>query len=292
MKLEHVHRLQTGFPDLIVFLPFVAALALYACGEIVSSQRYGPWPKIRSICWLAGVLSAAAAVAGPIAVQARTDFAAHMIGHVLLGMLAPLLLALAAPVTLLLRTLSVRQARRLSRWLADWPLPRLLTDPAVASLLNVGGLWILYTTGLYGRMHHFPLLHFLVHVHIFLAGYWFTAAFLYIDPVPHRRSFVYRAAVLTLAWAAHDILAKFIYAHPPAGVPAEQAEAAGMIMYYGGDAVDLALIVLFCFQWYKARRVRGDLLFGGKPSPGLFGGRPSPKLSGSVTRGQDRHPKR
>lgn len=82
----------------------------------------------------------------------------HMLVHLLLGMLAPLLMALAAPMTLLLRTLSVSSARVLSRVLSSRPL-RLLTHPVIASFLNLGGLWLLYTTDLYSLMHENILLH-------------------------------------------------------------------------------------------------------------------------------------
>jgi putative membrane protein len=103
------------------------------------------------------------------------------------------------------------------------------------------------------------MIHIIVHVHLFLAGYLFTISMIYIDPTPHPFSFLYRAAVLTLALSAHTILSKHIYAHPPLGVPATQAESAAMLMYYGGDVIDLALIFIFCWQWYKAARPRASL---------------------------------
>lgn len=49
----------------------------------------------------------AIAVIGPLSRQSHADFTIHMAGHLLLGMLAPLLNAIAAPMTLLLRTLNV-----------------------------------------------------------------------------------------------------------------------------------------------------------------------------------------
>jgi putative membrane protein len=132
--------------------------------------------------------------------------------------------------------------------LASPPL-RVLTDPVVAAALNVGGLWLLYTTAVFARMHEHPLLHLLVHVHVFATGWLFTVALVSVDPLPHRRSYPIRAAVLVAALAGHDILAKYLYAHPPAGVA--DAELGAMIMYYGGDAVHLVLIVLLCAGWYR-----------------------------------------
>jgi putative membrane protein len=232
-----------------------AAVALYAWAAVRAAARGRPWPAARVVAWSVGALIAAAAVAGPFAAQARADFALHMVGHVLLGMLAPLLMAPATPVALLLRALPVRTARRVARLLKLRPVA-LLTDPATAAVLNVGGLWLLYTTGLFAWMHTSAAGHVLVHWHVFAAGYLFTAAILQREPTPHRRGFRYRAAVLTVALGAHDALAKRIYAHPPAGVLPPAAEAGGLIMYYGGDAVDLALIILLCRAWYRTRSPR------------------------------------
>ncbi|MEC0245544.1 cytochrome c oxidase assembly protein [Paenibacillus chitinolyticus] len=251
----HVHHGSGAWPGWLSLLPFLLALLLYVYAAFKSGRSYKPWPLPRYLYAFMGAASAAAAVAGPLAERARTDFAAHMTGHLLLGMLAPLLCTLAAPVTLLLRALPVRAARFVAGVLRHRAFG-LLSDPLTASLLNIGGLYVLYLTNVYSLMHHSFILHLVIHAHVFLAGCLFTASMISIDPAPHRKSFVYRAAVLILALAAHGILAKYLYAHPPEGVIAEQAEIGSLIMYYGGDAVDIMLITLFCQQWYKAARPR------------------------------------
>lgn len=253
----HVHHGSEAWPGWLSFLPFLLILLLYVYGALKSGRSYKAWPLRRYLYAFLGIASAAAALAGPLADRARTDFAAHMTGHLLLGMLAPLLLALAAPVTLLLRSLPVRAGRRAAGVLRHRVFG-LLSDPLTASLLNIGGLYVLYLTPLYSWMHHCISLHVLIHAHVFMAGYLFTASFVSIDPAPHRKSFVYRAVVLVLALAAHGILAKHLYAYPPEGVSAEQAQTGSLIMYYGGDAVDILLITVFCLQWYKAARPRGS----------------------------------
>lgn len=253
MNNNHLHH-GSGFAfDLFLALPFLLALIVYILAVALSNRRHRRWPLYRYTFWIFGVICAAAAVVGPLADRSHMDFTAHMIGHLLLGMLAPLFTVLAAPMTLLLRTLSTLRARRLSRALKSWPAG-ILTHPIVASFLNVGGLWILYTSDLYAAMQQNALLHIVVHIHVFLAGYLFTLSMIYIDPTPHRFSFIYRAIVLVISLAGHGILSKYIYAHPPEGVPAAQAETGGMLMYYGGDAIDLILIWIFCFQWFKATR--------------------------------------
>ena len=242
-------------PQMLLALPFILALILYILAAVLSSRSYKRWPLYRTICWTFGVLFAVIAVAGPLANRSDTDFTAHMLGHLLLGMLAPLLMVIAAPMTLVLRTLSIPLARRLTRNLKSCP-SRIMTHPIVASFLNLGGLWLLYTTDLYSLVHENILFHLLMHFHVFIAGYLFTVSIIYIDPLPHRISFLYRSIVLIFFLASHGILSKFIYAHPPTGVPLEQAKLGGMIMFYGGDAIDIIVIFILCLHWYRATRPR------------------------------------
>ncbi|MBS2772559.1 cytochrome c oxidase assembly protein [Anoxybacillus rupiensis] len=254
----HIDYANGILAQLLLALPFFLLLVVYIFAAFISNRRHKHWPIHRTIFWALGVLCAIAAVIGPLANRAHMDFTAHMMGHLLLGMLAPLLMELAAPMTLVLRTLNVTLARRLSNVLKSWPI-RILGHPVVASCLNVGGLWLLYTTDLYAMMQRNVLLHILVHIHVFLAGYLFTVSMIYIDPMPHKSSFVCRAVVLTVALAGHSILSKYIYAHPPHGVSTEQAEMGGMLMYYGGDVIDAVLIFMLCFQWFKATRPRASV---------------------------------
>lgn len=257
MYMVHPHH-DSNAPigQIILTLPFVIALFLYVYAVIMVQSRYQKqWPTYRSVFWFTGIICIAASVIGPLAQLALVDFRAHMVTHLLLGMLAPLLLVLAAPMTLILRTLPVNKARLVTRFLKSRPL-RTLSNPVVAALLNVGGLWLLYTTDLFMLMHQHLVIHILVHLHIFLAGYLFTISIIYIDITPHRTSFVFRSVVLLLALAAHAILSKFIYANTPAGTVKSQAETGAMLMYYGGDAIEILLVVILCYQWFKSTRPR------------------------------------
>jgi putative membrane protein len=237
-----------------VLVSGVLVSGAYLLAAAAVRHRGGRWPHHRDGLWCAGVATASAALCGPVA--ARPGFPAHMTGHVLLGMAAPLLLASAAPMTLLLRTLPVDLARGLTALLRSPPV-RVLTHPVTAATLDAGGLWVVYTTGLYAAAAHHGGLHLLVHAHVFAAGYLFTVAVVGVDPMPHRPSRILRAVVLLAFLAAHGILAKYLYAHPPLGVPGGEARAGSEIMYYGGDLVDLVLLIVFCRQWYRATAPRG-----------------------------------
>jgi putative membrane protein len=202
------------------------ALAAAAVAYPVGAARRPPWPRARTASWFAGlaaVLAATVLLSGPAGPR-------HMAGHVLLGMVAPLFLVLAAPVTLALRALPVRRARLLSAALRR---TRWLMFPPVAAVLDVGGLWLVYTTGL----HQHPL----VQVHVLAAGYLFTASLTGPDPMPHRASWPVRAATLVLASAAHAVLAKTLNSQ---------------VMYYGGDLVEVALAVALWREWLLRRGPR------------------------------------
>jgi putative membrane protein len=242
------------YQPVVAGLLLLAALAGYlACA--VAVRRHGRWPVHRDVLWCAGLGAVAAALIGPLAEVAHRDFVAHMVGHLLLGMLAPLLLVLAAPVTLALRVLPVARGRRLARLLASKPL-QVLTHPVPAAALNLAGLWLLYTTDLYQAMSHQAGLHAAAHFHMLAAGYLFTFAMVGIDPSPHRPGHPTRTVVLVLYLAAHAVLAKHLYGYPAAGVTGQQAASGAMLMYYGGDAIDLAVIIVFCRQWFISSRPR------------------------------------
>jgi putative membrane protein len=234
----------------MITVPLLAVATVLGYGALMglAHRRDRGWPVGRAMCWLAGVAVAAVAVLGPVA--DHMDFRAHMVGHVLLGMLAPLLLTLAAPVTLALRALPVAAARRISAVLRSRVVAT-ATHPVVTAVLAVGGLWLLYRTGLYPASMRHPTLLVLVHVHVFLAGWLFTHSLVGPDPAPHRAGLTVRAAVLVLAVAAHDVLAKTLFAAPPAGVDPGRAAVGAQVMYYGGAPIEIALFVLLGVEWLR-----------------------------------------
>ncbi|WP_409300048.1 cytochrome c oxidase assembly protein [Peribacillus sp. SCS-155] len=250
MKHDHMqHDIAESF-DFILSIPFFLACLVYWLAGTRSSRKYRKWSLYRTVCWVLGTFCTAAAVIGPLAKYAHLNFMGHMLVHILLGMLAPIFLIFSAPMTLFLRTISITSARNFGRLLRSWPL-RLLTDPLVAALLNSGGLWVLYTTDLFQIMSTNFFVFFLVHLHIFLAGYLFTSSIIYVDLNPHRAGFIYRGTVLLISMAAHGILSKSLYANPPGDTLQTQAENGGVLMFYAGDVVHAVVIFLFCRQWYK-----------------------------------------
>ncbi|MFD5213903.1 cytochrome c oxidase assembly protein [Microbacterium sp. NPDC058345] len=252
MAPAHVHGLSAGAGSIqwVFALPYLLAVGGYLAAMSIDRRRGRRWPPARCVNWVAGCTAALVGVMAPLVVPGASLFVGHMAAHLLVGMLAPLLLVLGAPISLALRTLDVVPARRLSRILRSAPV-RLLTIPAVAAALNVGSLAALYLTPLHS-LAQVPLYHLVLMGHFLIVGCLFTAAIVPVDPSPHRSSIRIRVVVLVLTLAAHAVLAKLIYAYPPSGVGVGEAETAAQLMYYGGDAVDLVLLFLLFAQWYRA----------------------------------------
>ncbi|KIL43635.1 hypothetical protein KP77_33410 [Jeotgalibacillus alimentarius] len=249
--MEHVH---TPFPgagfEITVIVIGVTALTVY----YLAYEKQSNWPLYRFGLFTAGVLTAVISLAGPLANEAHSNFIIHMVIHLLLGMLSPLLIVVSKPLTLMLRSLPVKKARRLSVWVRRSRYVRLLHLPVTGACLNIGGLFLLYMTDLFHQMHSSLVLFILIHLHVFLAGYLFTHIILEVDFTARRYSFYHRATVLILALAGHKILSKMIYADPPEGISRTAGENGAMLMYYGGDVIDVILIILICYQWYRARQ--------------------------------------
>ncbi len=262
----------SGTVDVLLIILAAGVSAAYAGAALASRRRGRRWPLHRIALWIAGIAAGLASVVGPLAAAAHDSFQAHMVGHLLAGMIAPILLVLAAPVTLALRTLPVTPARRLSRVLSSVPA-RVVTHPITALVLSTGGLWLIYMTPVLGMMRDSMMVHVVVHAHMLLAGYVFIAALIGLDPRPHPTPRALLACVLVVSVAAHGVLAKMLYANPPGEFAGSDVRAGAQLMYYAGAWVEAAVIIVFCAQWYRAadpvRRTRGRRLQGDRPpSPG------------------------
>lgn len=226
----------------------LAAVAAYLFAAL-RPARSGPWPTYRIVLWIAGCFVAAVSVQA--AASNHDDFAVHALALVGLGLLAPVLLMLAAPITLALRSLSPVPARRLARMLRSWPA-RVVGHPVSAAVLDLVGLWLITAGGLSSSMHRNGLLFAVVHIYIAVTGYLVAASLAGVDPNPHRARPATRATVLCGVVAAYGILSISLASHPPAGVPPEAAEAGSMVMLCGGGAV---LTVLGVLLWTGSRDV-------------------------------------
>jgi putative membrane protein len=123
-----------------------------------------------------------------------------------------------------------------------------------AIVLDLGGLYVLYLTGLYRAAENDDLIHAAVHLHMFLAGCLLSWALIGLDPIRRRPGIKARLAALVVAGAAHDTLAKLMYSHslPVGGGSLASRHTGAELMYYGGTVIDIALAIVLMAQWYQA----------------------------------------
>lgn len=236
-----------------VLLPIVLVLGL---GYAVLLAHAGPhrWPTTRMVATASGLALTLWALLGPLAGAAHDSFTAHMAQHLIVGMLAPYLIVLGAPVTLLLRAGSPGWRRGVTA-LLHTPYLRLLANPVVALLLSVGTLPVLYGTGLYAVVGQSSWLHAALHVHFFVSGYLFAWVICGPDPGPSRPSVPWRLVLLGVAVLVHATMSQLIYAGlTPVPADAADLRRGATLMYYGGDLIELALAVTLVTQWQPARR--------------------------------------
>ena len=122
-------------------------------------------------------------------------------------------------------------------------------------------LYALYFTPLYAATLRSEPLHELVHLHMLVTGCALTWSLVGPDPVPYRPALRLRSAALIAALAAHAVLGRLLYAHAATlatdGSSPDDWRQGAQLLFYGGDLVDLALLVCFFARWYalEGRRV-------------------------------------
>lgn len=120
---------------------------------------------------------------------------AHMVQHLLLGMYAPLLVVLAAPLTLALGAAPLGWRPRL-RAVITSRAASVLVHPVVAAVPAVVGMHVLFLTPLYRLSLEHDWLHHLVQAHLLLAGSLLALALVGGDPSPPRSGLLLRLGVL------------------------------------------------------------------------------------------------
>ena len=237
--------------ELIPVALTILAAAGYGTALARLHRRGDRWAASRTACLLAGSVCVCAAVLPPVGSHDEY-FPVHVAQHLLLGMAGPAFLALSAPVTLALRALTRGPHRAALRLLHSRPTGIVSSLPA-AVILELGGLYVLYLTGLYRAAENDDLIHAAVHLHMFLAGCLLSWALIGLDPIRRRPGIKARLAALVIAGAAHDTLAKLMYAHslPVGGGSLASRHTGAELMYYGGTVIDIALAVVLMAQWYQ-----------------------------------------
>jgi len=188
-------------------------VAVYLRGVLAMKRRGDRWPVGRTVSWLLGMAIIAWATFGGLGVYANVMFSAHMASHMLLSMVAPILLVLAAPITLALRTLpGPRQPNEVSpRALLIACLhsrfSHVITHPLIGPALFVGSLYGLYFTGIFESLMSSEWGHGLMVVHFLAVGTLYYYVLIGIDPSPRTLAPIVRFGMLLVTIPFHAFFA-------------------------------------------------------------------------------------
>jgi putative membrane protein len=222
-----------------------ASAALYACATRRLSSR---WPVRRTAAFMAGVACGVIALQSGIGTFDDRLLSVHMVQHMLLLMVAPLLILSGRPVILALRALPARRRPGLARALDRL---RPLTGPAPCILAFSLVLVLTHLPAFYDATLRQPALHEAEHALYLFAGLLLWWPILDGDPVPaHRLGGLGRLLYMLAAMPAMALVGAYLNRHPslvyPAYGPPAKAlgisavvdqQQAGAIMWVAGSLI-------------------------------------------------------
>ncbi|PWL20995.1 MAG: copper transporter [Candidatus Aquiluna sp. XM-24bin5] len=186
----------------------VGAIVLYLYGVARLRSRGDSWPVGRTISWVSGMLVLVYVTNGAPNAYQEFMFSTHMVGHMILSMMVPVLLVPGAPVTLLSRAQPARKdgswgLREWVLWAVHTPYAWFISHPLFAGLNFALSLVMFYYTPLFRWSTEEHLGHQWMLVHFLITGYLFVQALIGVDPQPHRPSYPLKLMLLIGTMAFH-----------------------------------------------------------------------------------------
>jgi putative copper resistance protein D len=203
--LTAARYLTSVYPDLLWLLVTAVALGWYLRAVVVLNRQGARWSPRRTAAFVAGCLALTLVTSGGPAAYGRTGFSAHMLQHLSLMLLVPLLLVLGSPLTLALRTLPSRSdgsfglRETLETVLASRPIGVLRDPVAAAGLLAGGFIGFYYVSGAFQLALFTHTGHVLMTVYFLTTGCLFVWVLLGADQDRVRSAFPVQVRLMTLA---------------------------------------------------------------------------------------------
>jgi cytochrome c oxidase assembly factor CtaG/putative copper export protein len=186
----------------------ILGILVYLYGVSVLRKRGDKWPVIRTASWIFGMVTLFYVTNGAPNAYQEYLFSVHMVGHMILTMMVPVLLVPGAPVTLLSRAQAPRTdgsfgLREWVLWAVHTPYSWFLSQPLFAGLNFALSLVMFYYTPLFRFSTESHLGHQWMIGHFLLTGYLFAQSLIGIDPQPHKPVFPVKLMLLIGTMAFH-----------------------------------------------------------------------------------------
>ncbi len=261
----------TWSPDWVFLAAALAGLALYLLGVVRLRRRGDSWSVGRTVAWVLGIGSVILVTCTGLNDYGMVLFSAHMIQHMVLSMLSPILLLLGGPITLALRALRPagrgrpRGPRELLVALLHSTYVKVISHPGFTIPLFIASLYGVYFTPLFDFLMQYRLGHIAMMVHFLATGLVFFWPIMGVDPGPHRPGHVMRIIELFMGMpfhaffgvavmmANHQLVKTFTTEGAPPGTDllADQKLAGGITWAFGEIPTAIVLIALV-YQWMRS----------------------------------------
>jgi putative membrane protein len=246
-------------------LPLIAAV-MYGVRARTLARGPSPLAKWRIAAFFGAVALFAVALSPPLEDRAEELFVFHMIQHVLLGDLAPLLFVLGLTGPLLRPLLALRLVQALRR----------LAHPLVALPLWTLNLYVWHVPSLYESAVRNDAVHALEHLSFFTAGALMWAAVVEVLPGPAwfgtaaKLGYVVAVRLLETVlgnifiWASEPIYAVYDDGSELYGLsPLRDQGLAGTVMMVEGSLVTIGAIAWLFLRWGAESELRQRLIEDG-----------------------------
>lgn len=260
-------------PDSFFLTGCLLGLFLYGWGVVRLRRRGDGWPVSRSVFFVVGVLSVALVTCTKLNDYGMVMFSVHMVQHMVISMLSPILLLLGAPVTLALRALPVasrrgsKGPRELLLALLHSHYMRIVTHPVFTIPLFIASLYALYFTPLFDFLMGSKPGHVAMMVHFLTVGLVFFWPIMGVDPGPQRPGYVMRMLELFAGMPFHAFFGIALmmasepmikaYENPPASLGIDaltDQNAAGGIAWAFSEIPSVLVLIALVFQWYGSEQ--------------------------------------
>ncbi|MFI8103161.1 cytochrome c oxidase assembly protein [Streptomyces sp. NPDC086023] len=258
--------------DPFFLIACLLGLGLYGWGVLRLRRRGDAWPAGRTVAWAAGVLSVALVMNTMLNDYGMVMFSVHMVQHMVISMLSPILLLLGAPMTLALRALPPagrgrKGPRELLLMLLHSRYMRVITHPVFTIPMFIASLYGLYFTPLFDFLMGSRAGHIAMMVHFLMVGLVFFWPIMGVDPGPHRPGYIMRMLELFAGMPFHAFFGIALmmasepmvgtYANPPASLGIEALSdqtAAGGIAWAFSEIPSVLVLIALIFQWYRSEQ--------------------------------------
>ncbi|MEU1532107.1 cytochrome c oxidase assembly protein [Streptomyces fagopyri] len=251
----------------------LVGLGLYGWGVVRLARRGDAWSAGRTVSFVVGVLTVMLMMCTSLNDYGMVMFSVHMVQHMVISMLSPILILLGAPITLALRALPVaarrgtKGPRELLLMFLHSRFMRIVTHPAFTIPLFIASLYALYFSPIFDFLMGSRTGHTVMMCHFLAVGLVFFWPIMGVDPGPHRPGYLLRMLELFAGMPFHAFFGIALmmastpmvetYKNPPASLAIDaltDQNAAGGIAWAFSEIPSVLVLLALLFQWYGSEQ--------------------------------------